>query len=177
MNKRKEIHSYVRPSRIPYIVGALLFGVFFLVGFRNMDLAGLIIICLFFLGIICGPTGFREISIHKALQREANQDTLDELYDDFSTGTQIGGDSVRIGTNYVIGRRCGYCKISSIKQVYQYIHKTNFAEDDRMLRAKLYDGSTVNLMKLGLKGTGDGELLQAVSLIEKINPRVQIGYK
>jgi len=176
-NKRKEIYDYIRPGHGVYIIAAVLL-VINILSMLIIGSGGIFFLWLIIAAMICGPSAYCELKVIDALSAEENKHNLDALYEDFASAKVLGDNNVHIGEKYIFGRRSGgYYEISDISKVYQYIHKTNFVEDKRILRAELGSGGTVALFGLHLKGQDDALLLDAISMIVAINPKVKVGYK
>jgi hypothetical protein len=96
---------------------------------------------------------------------------------DFQKGEKLFGDAVRVGNKYIIGKGTN-CIISykDIKQIYQYIHKTNHFEDYRSLRAYTNDG-TKDICQLPSNGAGEQTVRQLIMYICTKNPNIKVGYK
>ena len=97
---------------------------------------------------------------------------------EFKCAKSMIKDRVRLGENYIFTKHSGkLLKYSEISKVYQYIHKTNFAEDERALKYINTNGKHRKLCKLDLRGKSDAELQVVVSIIMSKNPNVTIGYR
>ena len=66
---------------------------------------------------------------------------------------------------------------SEIVQIYQYIHKTNFIEDERALKYRDSKGKERRLCRLELGDKSKDEMLQMIDIICRKNPTVKIGYR
>lgn len=97
---------------------------------------------------------------------------------EFENAISMRKDRIRFGENYIFMKRSGkLLKYSDIKQVYQYIHKTNGAEDARQIKYVDLKGKTHKLCRLELEDKSREELATMISIIYSKNPNVKIGYQ
>lgn len=173
---KKSLEKYLKPSPgilvIAVIVGGM--GLFLLVG-------GLILPALIPLaaGGICGWVGWNQISQYKKYMEnlEASGE-INRVLQEFGSGKQFFKDKLRIGPTYILGKGAGKAlKHNQVQKVYQHVHKTNFVEDGREMRVETNEGKLVILCKIPLRGKGDQELIQAISIMKTMNPGIHVGYK
>lgn len=107
------------------------------------------------------------------------EDSLFNLIEEeFISAIPMRKDSVRFGKNYIFIKHSGkLLKYSDIKQVYQYIHKTNFVENERALKYIDLNGKHRKICNLLLREKSNDELSQMISIIMCKNPNVKIGYR
>ena len=97
---------------------------------------------------------------------------------DFDKAMPMRKNSIKFGEQYVFMKRSGrILKYSEITQVYQYIHKTNGVEDQRLLKYVDTKGKTRKMCKLDLRGKSDIELTTIIALLLKKNPDIKVGYR
>ena len=113
----------------------------------------------------------------RIIRRLEEEGELSNVIMDFQEGEKLFGDAVRVGNKYIIGKGTN-CIISykDIKQIYQYIHKTNHFEDYRSLRAYTNDG-TKDICQLPRNGAGEQTVRQLIMYICTKNPNIKVGYK
>ena len=96
---------------------------------------------------------------------------------DFQKGEKLFGDAVRVWNKYIIGKGTkDIVAYKDIKQIYQYIHKTNYFEDYRSLRVCTDDG-TKDICQLPRNGAGEQTVRQLIMYICTKNPNIKVGYK
>lgn len=176
--KKNELKKYLFPP-----IGGLLMGIFWLViGIAGMGAVavpgGFLLVALVF-AVISSWKCVADIGrMNEQIKEWEDNGRLERVLQEFETGKQFLGDKVRLGPTYIIGKKSGQVyTYDEIKKIYQYVHKTNFAEDQRELRGEMMDGETRMICKLPLHGKGNEELMQVVGLIKVMNPNVQVGYK
>ena len=118
------------------------------------------------------------LSYKRVKKFEADEVMCHHLDADFKVTIPFRKGHTRFGKNWIFvkgtGRALSY---NDITQVYQYIHRTNFAEDGRALKYVDRNGKHRILCKLNLHGESDYELSQMVSIICAKNPMVKVGYR
>ena len=97
---------------------------------------------------------------------------------DFESAVSLVEDRVRLGKNYIFSKgKSRLLKYEDIVQVYQYVHKTNFIENERALMYVDINGSTRKLCNLKLRGASDGDAMKMIGIIVQNNPNVKVGYR
>lgn len=143
------------------------------------DMLGKIIFCVIVLFPVFGIVHYcLVVSAPKRIIRRLEEEgELSNVIMDFQEGEKLFGDAVRVGNKYIIGKGTN-CIISykDIKQIYQYIHKTNHFEDYRSLRAYTNDG-TKDICQLPRNGAGEQTVRQLIMYICTKNPNIKVGYK
>lgn len=86
-------------------------------------------------------------------------------------------NNIYLGNNwiYVKGKE-RLLSYADITQVYQYIHKTNFVENERALKYVDKNGKHRVLCKIDLRGKSDEDVRKIVSFILSKNPNIKIGF-
>lgn len=173
---RKELEKYLRPSCTTLVVGIIMavFGILLLV--NGILLPALIALPM---GGLCIWAGWSLISdCKKQLDSLEASGRLDGVLREFAGGKQFFKNKLRVGPTYILGRKSGQVLThSEVRKVYQHVHKTNFVEDSREIRVETADGKTVSVCAIPLKGKGDQELIQVLSIMKTMNPGIHIGYK
>ncbi len=104
--------------------------------------------------------------------------SLPKIEADFDGAVPVLKNKVRLGNSWIFvkgkERLLGY---EDITQVYQYIHRTNFIENERALKYVDKKGKHRVLCKLELRGKSDEEVHKIVLFILSKNPNVKIGYR
>lgn len=171
-----EIKQYLRPTYTYLVIGVffLSIGIYSLtLGEPTGALVCIILAAIFSLGTVFIIRGYND-QIKKLREEEKTA----SLVKDFLNAETFFDDTLRIGESYIFGKRSGkILEPRNIVKAYQYIHKTNFAEDRRRLRVDTADGKTVDIGRLKLRGKSDEELLRALALLTTRNPDIRIGYK
>jgi hypothetical protein len=174
----KNLKDYIRPSYFPLIVGAaipLLTALLAKTPDRIRDTLPVFLL----LGILfASGTVWGLIKIRKQITALRQSGELEAVLDDYDKSQSYAEGNLRLGEKYVFGRRTStLVAYDQIDRLYQSIHKTNFAEDRRMLCARLTDGKRRNLCKLRVRGKSDADVHMIVVAIERKNPNVKLGYK
>lgn len=118
---------------------------------------------------------FRGVNFFKTLEEDPAHIAIER---DFEYAVSMRDDRVRFGEYYIYIKRSGrLLKYSEITQVYQYVHKTNFVEDERALKYVDTNGKHRKMCKLELRDNSNAELSMMVSMILKKNPYVKVGYR
>ena len=97
---------------------------------------------------------------------------------DFNNAITMRKGRIKFGDKWIFIKNKGYfLRYEEITQIYQYIHKTNFIEDERSLKYVDTKGKHRVLCKLELHDKSKDEAMQILSIICSRNPRVTIGYR
>ena len=102
---------------------------------------------------------------------------LDDVAADFAAGKAWFNDRIRTGQTalYIKGVPC-LLDYDDILNLYEYIHKTNYVEDERQLIAVIKGGTKISLCKLKKNGQSNQELLLFLAFLFQKNPDVTVGY-
>lgn len=100
------------------------------------------------------------------------------LLADFQSAVPVLKEKVRLGYRYIYvkGKRV-FVSYSDICKLYQYVHKTNHAEDRRQLHYLNPKGKKKVLCNLELSGKSDQDVLKIMTFVRAKNPSVHLGYK
>lgn len=110
--------------------------------------------------------------------KNADNATLATLAAELHQAVPMRDDDVRFGATHIFTKHSArVVKYSDITRVYQYIHKTNFVEDQRALKCTDVNKKEIVLCKLELKDKSDEELQKMVAFILQKNPKIKIGYR
>lgn len=134
---------------------------------------------LFFIGAM--ERLIRKISdvfgVNKQVEKYTQEGKINDVLQDFQSAEKFLDNHLYIGREYVFGKEAGkILEILEISRVYQYVHKTNFAEDRRLLIAETISGGKIALAKLKRYGKSSDELTLIVSRLLEKNPNIQVGY-
>lgn len=145
------------------------------------DMLGKIIFCVIVLFPVFGIVHYcLVVSAPKRIIRRLEEEgELSNVIMDFQKGEKLFGDAVRVGNKYIIGKGTN-CIISykDIQQIYQYIHKTNYVEDYRSLRAYTNTNiGTTDICQLPRNGAGEQTVRELIMYICTKNPNIKVGYK
>lgn len=143
------------------------------------DMLGKIIFCVIVLFPVFGIVHYcLVVSAPKRIIRRLEEEgELSNVIMDFQEGEKLFGDAVRVGNKYIIGKGTkDIVAYKDIKQIYQYIHKTNYFEDYRSLRVCTDDG-TKDICQLPRNGAGEQTVRQLIMYICTKNPNIKVGYK
>ena len=100
------------------------------------------------------------------------------LMEDFQTAIPMRKNSIRLGNKWIFQRgKCKYVNYMEIRQVYQYIKKVNFVENERSLMWLDSKGTARTLCPLEIGGKSDDEMRQIILMILAKNPNIKIGYR
>lgn len=101
---------------------------------------------------------------------------LDELWKDYSETEVFLG--MKMGRKFIISTVTGVIvRYDEIRNLHQYIHRTNFIEDGRSLRVVTVNGKILNLTNLELRGKADEDLKKALVFMIMKNPAITVGYR
>ncbi len=172
----KEIESFIKPGVSTIYIGGvlLLFGIF---SSYSLGHPGVLIFMLA-VAVLINIVTWRDLqkwkeSINKIQETGLSQ----EVVTDFHRARSYFGGELRLGDRYIFGKKSArVLKYSDLRNVYQYIHKTNFVEDSREFRGKTVSDETVEICKMQVRGKSDAELMTVVTEILKKNNRVTVGY-
>lgn len=143
------------------------------------DMLGKIIFCVIVLFPVFGIVHYcLVVSAPKRIIRRLEEEgELSNVIMDFQEGEKLFEDAVRVGNKYIIGKGTkDIVAYKDIKQIYQYIHKTNYFEDYRSLRVCTDDG-TKDICQLPRNGAGEQTVRQLIMYICAKNPNIKVGYK
>lgn len=173
---KKALEKYLQPSGGLLVIAGIMgvFFVFLLMGGLFLPALVALVPC-----VLCGWVGWTSISdFKKQLQELESSGRLEGVLREFAGGKQFFKDKLRLGPTYILGKKSGKILThSQVRKVYQHVHKTNFVEDRREIRVETQDGKVIIVCQIPLKGKGDQELVQAISIMKTMNPGLQIGYK
>lgn len=190
----KELKKYIFFSSIGVFlkeIGALILSIIFLIVvvtdisdildmLRNEGtMLGKILICVVVLLPVFGIAQycFNVLAPKRIIRRLEGEGELSNVIMDFQKGEKLFGDAVRVGNKYIIGKGTkDIVAYKDIKQIYQYIHKTNYFEDYRSLRVCTDDG-TKDICQLPRNGAGEQTVRQLIMYICTKNPNIKVGYK
>ena len=100
-----------------------------------------------------------------------------EIEADYQSAISVMKNTLRFGENWIFVRnREQLLQYQEITKIYQYIHKTNFAEDERALKYINAAGKECVLCKLQLNGKSDEDVKQILTILLAKNPYIEIGY-
>ena len=177
----KDLRKYLAPGWTSF-VGTAFFGVVFLFAFAGVLRgnsyavpAALIMGIMTILASI--PPGKKIMDVSDFLDDARKRNELELVLQDFQAASSLCEDRIRMGAKFIYGKNCGVYEYSRLQKVYQYIHKTNWAEDGRELRAVMSDGKTKTLCKLALKGKDDENVKKVILYILLKNQSVTVGYR
>ncbi len=173
----EELRQFLKPSIALAVGGAVVMALGLVFGIAGHVLVALII--LLAIGGVLLYFGVKEQTDFKRLMEEyARQGTLEEIAADFAAGRTWSKDTLRTGEKYCYNKGSGRVyPYTDIRNVHQYVHKTNGVEDQRQLRAVMADSKTVTLCTLKLRGRSDEELQQLIMLLLSKNPSITVGYR
>lgn len=173
---RKGLEKFLYPSSTVLVVGIVMavFGILLLV--NSIFLPALLALPI---GGLCIWTGWSTIAdCKKQLDSLEASGQLDGVIREFASGRPFFKNKLRVGPTYILGKKSGRVLThSEVRKVYQHVHKTNFVEDRREIRVETADGKIVSVCQIPVKGKGDQELLQVISIMKTMNPGIYIGYK
>lgn len=186
-NDIKDLKKFIRPSPAIFIVGTIwgLIGIIILIVsiFENIGEDSTMIIVgavMLVMGIIIAVSGIYILKkADKRLAEIYSKGSTQILLNDFRTGGKAFKDLLILGQTFLIGKHTGtVITYSNIIQIYQYVHKTNYVEDSRILKAVIApDRKVVDLCRIPLSGKGDDELRQVIGFIVSKNENIKVGYK
>lgn len=97
---------------------------------------------------------------------------------DFARALPAREDRIRFGEKWIFTKGSAtLVRYEEITQVYQYVHKTNFIENQRLLKYVDTKGKHKTLCSLRLRGKSDEEAKQMMIMIYRKNPTIKIGYR
>ena len=140
---------------------------------NDVDPAGLVVFL-----IILAVSLIPQLVAMSKMKKLSEDPNLAAMEQDFRAAQPMRKGMARFGRYWIFvkGRRAPVL-YSDIRQVYQFIQKTNFIESARTLRYVDQKGRTRDLCKLDLRGKSDADVRQMVQMILMKNPGVKIGYK
>ena len=118
--------------------------------------------------------GFNRAS--KCINELISDGSITSVLSDFQNGKHCLNDNIIVGENYLIGKKSScVLSYSEITRLYQFVHKTNFVEDQRKLQAVTTSGKTYSLARLELKGRSNEELNTLLVEILSRNAAIKVG--
>lgn len=170
-----EMKKYIRPSYVSLYIGAalLLLGIFFA---TKTNPAVFLLFAM--IAVISNLFPISEIiKFNKTMQQLTENGTIERIAEEFQQAKEYADGNLKLGSAHIYGKRSGtVLEYKDIAKAYQYIHKTNFAEDRRELRVATQDGKTISLCKLALRGKADEALMTIIQVMLSHNPGIKIGY-
>lgn len=116
-------------------------------------------------------------ALDRTLDELQGQDKLDDLIKEFAEAKPVLKDGMRLGEEHIFPKRNGYfIAYGDVTRVFQYVHRTNFVEDNRMLKVRLTTGKERAICRLRRRGKSDEELQPVLAFMLQKNPAIQIGY-
>lgn len=179
MTGADELKKYIKPSSSIIFLGAGLLAVAIWCGFNTTFPYLIAFIILGLLGGFLAYTGITSIrDVDRMIQMYTENGTIDQIVDEFQNARSFAKGNLCLGETYVFGKKKGkILSYEDITRVYQYVHKTNFIEDNRELRVDTRGNGTVSLCGLSLRGKSDDELKEIVTMMYLHNQQIRIGYK
>lgn len=180
---REVLEKYLNSGKGMQIFGICIavFGLMF--SLAEIDQAGIGAMGIFvvlagFGALLYVPSKKKQVEMKKFLDAAEAEGRIDLILADFQTAGSSFENKVRLGQQWVYGQKMdALIAYSEIVQVYQYVHRTNFVEDRRTLKAKLVSGKTVDVCTLPARGKGDQELKSVIMYMLMKNPNIKVGYK
>ena len=172
-----ELKKFIRPSYFYLYTSAvfLFIGLFFGIATKQ------IVMLLIFGGIavLNSITTISAIRGYNDLFRRYTDDgSIDRIVKEFQSAQPFAEGRLRMGPYHIFGQKSGtILEYRDIAKVYQYIRKTNFAEDRRELRVVTAGGKTVTLCRLLTGGKSDKTVTEALAVMLAQNPGIRIGYR
>lgn len=117
---------------------------------------------------------------HKKFFEELAKETelCQRIEEDFSKSVPMMKNRIRFGETWIYKKNSTkLLKYNEIIQVYQYIHKTNFVENERALMYVDLKGKQRKLCNLLLHDKSRDDMMKMISIIHTKNPSVKIGYR
>lgn len=185
-NEMKELKKFIRPSSGIFVMGGILSAIALLIlissiSYDEDDKMYMVVLgaVMLLIGAILIFSGIH--SLNKVTKKLAEIDSnggTQFLINDFKSGGKAFKDALILGQTFLIGKHTGtIITYNDILQIYQYVHKTNFVEDTRILKVVLAQNrKTVDLCPLPLRGKADNEAAQVINYILSRNPNVKVGY-
>ena len=182
-----EFKKYMNSYRAGSIVGTIFMGLYSLfciygvivnIAAGSKESAGmsLFLFLVFGAGVVYFIS--RALKFKKFFDNLSESGELSIVEADFLNAKIRRNDTVRFGERYIYIKKSGkLVKYEDIKQVYQYVHKTNFIETERALKYKDQNGKEYYLCKLELRDKSRNEMVEIISLLLAKNPNIKIGYR
>lgn len=172
---KKYISSYRAGYRILTVIMAalcILFVVCAVIG-NDVQYIGLV---YFAAGLVLSLIPlWRDRQFFKKLERDRQ---LQAAAEDFDRAISMRKDRIRFGKNWIFMKgSIRLLRYEEIVRIYQYVHKTNFIENQRQIKYVGTDGKTRTMCNLRLRGKSDEEVKRLIGLIYSKNPNIQIGYR
>lgn len=102
---------------------------------------------------------------------------LPQIEADLKGAVAMRRNTVRFGNYWIFTKgKERLLRYQDIAQIFQYVHRTNFVENERLLKYVDKKGKQGVLCKLELRGRSDDEVLKMISMILSKNPGVKVGY-
>ena len=119
-----------------------------------------------------------QLDFRRFLGELEQRSDLRDLMNDFESARSWFKDDIRTGEAhlYVKNAACLY-EYGDIRNLHQYVHKTNGVEDRRELRAVMADAKSVTLCRLKTRGRSNDDMVQLTAAIVAKNPAITLGYK
>lgn len=178
--KIKEFKSYMSINRVAMLFFSILipavYAVILIAEFDDMDTTTLLLslICVIMFEAAPLLILISSIRFFKKLEKDSS---FASLVEEFHRAVPMQNDQARFGETHIFTKKSlSIVKYSDITRVYQYIHKTNFVEDQRALKCTDVNKKEIVLCKLKLKDKSDAELQKMVAFILQKNPKIKIGY-
>ena len=176
----KAFKKFMNPFGIGWAIGLVLPGFLIVAALLKLILEQDVemIITMAIMAVPFVPALIRLIRSRKFFAAMKDEHLCQSMEQDFDQAMPMRKNSIKFGEQYVFLKRSGrILKYSEITQVYQYIHKTNGVEDQRLLKYVDAKGKTRKMCKLDLKGKSDIELTTILTLLLKKNPDIKVGYR
>lgn len=117
---------------------------------------------------------YRRKTLIACLKEAEQRGELNALWNDYRNAEGYLG--MKLGQRYIVSFNTGVVvRYDEIRNVHQYVHKTNLIEDGRELRAIKTDGETVTLTGLELRGKADEHVQKVIAFLMMKNPSITVG--
>ena len=176
----EELKKYAFPPPIGWFISTVIFGgllILFIISAiagNDVELFGAFV----FIGGLVISILFALNNLNRTKKILEDESLCLRLDMDFAKATPMRRDRVRFGDEWIFikGNRMPV-RYEEITRVYQYIHRTNFIENERALKYVDSKGKHKKLCNLELRDKSKDEMLKMVEIICTKNPSVQLGYR
>lgn len=177
MEPEKAFRKYISEGYTSLYLGpilVLLGGVMFVGETILTYLVGLFLIAM---GVYMVYCWFRDKKqLDRQMEAWRNTGAIQGLLAEFQQSAPVFKDTLRLGQTHLFPKGTGkVLTYGELAKVYQYVHKRNFVEDRRELRA-VVAGKEITLANLPLKGKGDEDLKKVLGFFLMKNPGIHVGY-
>ena len=169
-----EFKKYMNKFTLAFHIPAAFCVILAVIALSNAAIPGVVVTLV--IGLLLTIPFWKTKKYFDALEQNPALATF--LSNDFQQATPMRKDTIRFShTNIYMKHSAKTLQYVDIQQVYQYIHRTNFVEDERSLKYVDLSGKHHRLCRLELRDASKDEMMHIINILLSKNPHIKVGYR